>query len=140
MTGGTITNNGSRVNQEGGGVFIDGSSAAFNLSGGTISSNNSYKGGGVCVERGTFIMTGGTISNNYASMGGGVFVTTAGSFIKTSGSITGNDAGTDFTANGKQACVHVLGTIADYRYRDANAGATVNLNSSNNTNWTYYSL
>ncbi|GMO32988.1 MAG: hypothetical protein Ta2F_08950 [Termitinemataceae bacterium] len=62
----------------GGGVYIDGSSAVFNMTGGKIRNNSvthsTGRGGAVFIDNGArFTMTGGEISGNYASTyGGGV--------------------------------------------------------------------
>jgi hypothetical protein len=76
------------------GIVLDGTSATFNMSGGTISGNSSAdSGGGVYALVGTtFNMTGGEISDNNADYGGGVFVNKA-IFNMTGGEITGNIAG-----------------------------------------------
>lgn len=57
----------------GGGVYTDGATAQFTMSGGTISGNIAPSGGGVMVWTSSkFTMTGGTITGNYAIGQGGL--------------------------------------------------------------------
>lgn len=86
---GTIT--GGNVVDYGGGVYVD--KGTFILSGGTISGNSATEGAGVYVNNGgRFTMTGGTISGNTASyQGGGVSVNENGSFIMSGGIIFENN-------------------------------------------------
>ncbi|MDE6704561.1 MAG: hypothetical protein K2J81_01480, partial [Treponemataceae bacterium] len=76
----------------GGGVQV--SSGTFEMSGGEISDNVAYYGGGVCVayeDTSIFTMTGGKIIDNEAwSQGGGVYV--GGKFTMSDGEISGNTA------------------------------------------------
>jgi hypothetical protein len=127
MTGGVIKNNGGSgirtegpliisggeisgnivddYDENGGGVYVTGSTGSFTLTGGVIKNNYAPKsGGGVYASGITVFMRGGEISgNNAGEKGGGIFVSAgnAGSFTKspaqgsnTSGIIYGNDAGT----------------------------------------------
>ena len=90
----------------GGGVTI-GSQGIFNMSGNaTIQNCRARIGGGVYVDGGTFNMSGGKILKNVAEGsktngqwgGGGVFVTGAGSFTLTGGTISNNNvSGTSAT-------------------------------------------
>jgi hypothetical protein len=69
------------------------------MNGGTISGNEAYEGGGVCVNGGTFTMKdGGTISDNTGN-GGGVYVH-EGTFTMEGGTISGNTAATADTYGG----------------------------------------
>jgi len=87
MTGGTISGNNTSTN--GGGVYMNG--AAFTMTGGTISGNTASNGGGVYVYSGTFTMTGGNISGNKADKrGGGVY--DYSTFNMHGGAIMGNTA------------------------------------------------
>ncbi|MBQ8934121.1 MAG: hypothetical protein IJ061_07545, partial [Lachnospiraceae bacterium] len=102
MEGGMISGNeASQLNNagQGGGVCVM-SGGSFTMSGGSIEDNIAGFGGGVYVASGaTFTMSGGNISNNRAnretnfnSSGGGVYLD--GSFTMSSGTISGNIAGT----------------------------------------------
>ena len=88
---------GNNATENGGGVYVVGSSSNFEMTGGSITGNNAYKsdyistfGGGVCVGNGTFTMTDGSITGNNAAYGGGVY--TVNEFKMSGGSITGNNA------------------------------------------------
>ena len=88
---------GNNATENGGGVYVIGSSSTFEMTGGSITGNNAYKsdyistfGGGVCVGNGTFTMTDGSITGNNAAYGGGVY--TVNEFKMSGGSITGNNA------------------------------------------------
>ncbi len=73
LKSGTISNNTSR--NYGGGVYLEGGAASFEMEGGQIHSNNAGNGGGVCVTSGAnFTMMGGEIYSNSSLFGGGVFV------------------------------------------------------------------
>jgi hypothetical protein len=58
----------------------------------TGNETNSYSGGGVYVNGGTFTMSGGEIANNSASSGGGVYISNSGTFTMNGGKIVGNSA------------------------------------------------
>ena len=83
MTGGKISDNHPKgetsSNTFGGGVYISGESSIFTMTGGEISGNSAYYGGGVAII-GTFSMSGGTIGGETedlactAEKGGGVYV------------------------------------------------------------------
>jgi len=89
----------SNTTENGGGVWVSGSTACFIMHGGTITNNKArVEGGGVFViNNGTFQMKGGVISGNTADYGGGVCVKVSGTgtFIKTRGTVNGNDDGPD---------------------------------------------
>ena len=90
MTGGTISNN--NTSDDGGGVWNQGT---FTMSNGTISANTASSGGGV-YNHGTFNMSGGIITGNTAIKSGGGVYTSYGSFSKGGGIITGyNSDSTD---------------------------------------------
>ena len=78
---------------EGGGVCngdpltVD-TTAAFTMSGGTISGNTACYGGGV-YNKGTFELSGGTISGNSAAQGGGVYSYGSGTTFTMSGGVIG---------------------------------------------------
>jgi hypothetical protein len=73
----------------GGGVYVDGGSAAFTMSDGEISGNNASNfGGGVYVSGSAFSMNGGAISYNIggnSASGGGVYVSGSGASSTMSG-------------------------------------------------------
>ena len=70
------------------GVSVRG--GTFTMSGGEISGNTAYSGGGgVSVSGGTFTMSGGEISGNTAYSGGGGVYVGGGIFEKTGGTIYG---------------------------------------------------
>lgn len=78
-------------NDHGGGVYVD--KGTFVLNGGTITGNRATEGAGVYVgeEKSKFEMTGGTISGNSAiHQGGGVYVHNDGKFTMSGGIISGN--------------------------------------------------
>ena len=77
MYSGSIRENTALRN--GGGVYVDGDTGKFTMSGGTIEGNTSSgenygDGGGVYINGGTFTMTGGSITNNISRNAGGVCV------------------------------------------------------------------
>ena len=87
---------GNNATENGGGVYVIGSSSTFEMTGGSITGNNAAYGGGVCVSKnGSFEMSGSScITNNKAdSYGGGVNINYASAtFNMKGGSITGNNA------------------------------------------------
>ena len=93
---------GNNATENGGGVYVIGSSSTFKMTGGTIGgtdandANTATNGGGVCVSKnGSFEMSGSScITNNKAtSYGGGVHISYASAtFTMKGGSITGNNA------------------------------------------------
>ena len=87
---------GNNATENGGGVYVVGSSSTFKMTGGSITGNNAAYGGGVCVSKnGSFEMSGSScITNNKAdSYGGGVNINYASAtFTMKGGSITGNNA------------------------------------------------
>ena len=87
---------GNNATENGGGVYVVGSSSNFEMTGGSITGNNAAYGGGVCVSKnGSFEMSGSScITNNKAdSYGGGVHISYASAtFTMKGGSITGNNA------------------------------------------------
>ena len=93
---------GNNATENGGGVYVVGSSSTFKMTGGTIGgtdandANTATNGGGVCVSKnGSFEMSGSScITNNKAtSYGGGVHISYASAtFTMKGGSITGNNA------------------------------------------------
>jgi hypothetical protein len=115
----------------GGGVYFAG--GTFNMSGGTISGNTAYYGGGVYFAGGggTFAMNGGTISSNTAYYGGGVYVN-GGTFTKTLNSIiygddddnadNGNETDNTATANNMNAG-HAVYVYNGPKIRNNTAGA-----------------
>jgi hypothetical protein len=86
----TLRNNNNNNPNNGTGVFVD-NGGTFNMSGGAISGNTGFLGGGVYVNNGTFNMSDGAISGNTASYGGGVFQNN-GTFNMNGGAISGNTA------------------------------------------------
>ena len=112
MSGGTIDHcfatYQSKYTWGGGGVNVR-NPGIFNLSGTAVISDNSARlGGGVYVDGGTFNMKGGKILRNVAEGnkddgnwgGGGVFVTGAGSFTLTGGTISDNNVSGSVTTGG----------------------------------------
>jgi hypothetical protein len=95
-SGGKITGNTAFT---GGGVYV--SSGTFTMTGGEISGNTAGNGGGVYVSS-TFTMTGGAISGNTSSsFGSGVYVGSNGTFTMNDGEISG----------GSSSGVYVVGTF-----------------------------
>ncbi|MBQ6346128.1 MAG: InlB B-repeat-containing protein, partial [Clostridia bacterium] len=91
MKSGSIADNGVEGNA-GGGVYVHGNGAVFEMSGGIIENNVGLRGSGVFIsEGGSFTMTGGVIRNN-ASDCGAVFLGYDGKAFNLSGKpvITGN--------------------------------------------------
>lgn len=131
MTGGTISNNTSTVNQ-GGGVLVAGGSS-FTMSGESlIEKNESDRGAGVNVlqDGSSFTMNSGTIRANIAGIhGGGVLVNGAGSFIMNGGVIGGDSAADANTAeSGGGVCLY-----ADWSGRDITFTMTGESLIKNNT-------
>jgi hypothetical protein len=96
LRNGTISGNRNENIYTGGGIDILGYHN-FIISGGNISDNHGYIGGGIYENAGIITMTGGNIINNDAGIGGGIYIT-HGLFIMKDGNITENTAYT--LANG----------------------------------------
>ena len=101
-----------------------------------VSGLNIMYGGGVHIAAtsgSSFTMKGGTISKNYsATYGGGVCVSNA-NFIKTGGTIYGNDGGANANTaytGGDAVYLRVVGTGGITRIRNTNAGTGINLDPS----------
>jgi uncharacterized repeat protein (TIGR02543 family) len=90
LVGGVIANN--TANTNGGGVIVSGTGGDFVMSEGSISNNTAAYGGGVYNNDCTFSLSGsGMILSNIANNnGGGVYVTSAGLFVMSGGSISNN--------------------------------------------------
>jgi tetratricopeptide (TPR) repeat protein len=93
MKRGSIRNN-QVIGKEygGGGIFVD-EGATLTISGGDISGNTAYYGGGIFSE-GSVTMTGGVISGNSGTGGGGVGIY-GGTFTMSGGAISGNSSSTN---------------------------------------------
>ena len=97
--GSVISGNTAYSNKNGGGVALYIGKSTFTMTGGEISGNRAYCGGGVdlCNDA-EFIMEGGKISGNNAThssgtvYGGGVYIRGKGSFSISGGEISGNKA------------------------------------------------
>ncbi len=87
--GSEIRNNAAGINA--GGVYA-GQNSTFTMNNGLISNNSGTHGGGVEVEKGTFVMADGEISENEAlsSNGGGVYVYSGSTFKMNGGKISEN--------------------------------------------------
>jgi len=119
MKGGTISGNAANVTCGGVCVASDGT---FIMQNGVVSNNTTRDGGGVYVM-GIFTMQGGTIlSNTSSSSGGGGVCIGGGTFTKTGGTITGNDAalGDRNTSSGQGHAVYLYSS--PNRWRNATAG------------------
>ena len=105
---------GNNATENGGGVYVIGSSSTFKMTGGTIGgtdandANTATNGGGVCVSKnGSFEMSGSScITNNKAtSYGGGVHISYASAtFTMKGGSITGNNAYKSINLRRRRVC------------------------------------
>ena len=110
-------------------------SGTFTMKDGTISGNTATdSGGGVYVNSdydwgyGTFIMEGGIISGNTATYyGGGVYVT--GTYIKTGGTIHGDDADQKLKNTVITKLGHAVYDANKKNWRNATAGLTMNTDS-----------
>jgi hypothetical protein len=94
LRSGYITGNKNDGPEEGlcGGVGVN-TGGIFTMTGGEISGNSAYDGGGVVVYQGTFTMNGGVVSGNTADFqGGGIFVYN-GIFTMDNGTVSGNTGG-----------------------------------------------
>lgn len=75
MEGGNIAGN---FAQNGGGIYLGGSSSEFNMTGGNVIYNEAFRGGGIANGintgggYGTIDISGGTVSDNTAMEGGGI--------------------------------------------------------------------
>ena len=102
MDGGEISNNtASNGSGYGGGIFLHSIADpdSVSISGGAISGNKAWRGGGLALFAGSkATISGGTISGNSALSAGGV--ENAGTFNMTGGEITGNQATGNDAANG----------------------------------------
>jgi uncharacterized repeat protein (TIGR02543 family) len=104
ITSGTISGNSTADanGTYGGGIYLNDGTTTLTMSGGTISGNRAWSGGGVCIANYndiTFTMTGGTITGNNATLGtsgtnlgGGVFVQGGTFNLGSLDFITGNTA------------------------------------------------
>ena len=117
---------GNNATENGGGVYVIGSSSTFEMTGGSITGNNAYKsdyistfGGGVCVGSGIFTVSGEvTVTDN--TKGGtkgadGKFTgdTKNNVYLSTGKTIT---IGTDKLSEGAQLGVTVSGDYGDYPF------------------------
>ena len=96
MEGGNIAGN---FAQNGGGIYLGGSSSEFNMTGGSVRYNAAFRGGGIANGintgggYGTIDISGGTVSGNTAAEGGGVALgSTLGNAIKVGGKLILSDA------------------------------------------------
>jgi len=134
-SGGGVSNRGTFTMQDsasvsgntarwGGGVFVI---SAFTMLGGSVSSNTAIMTGGGVYVHGTFTMQdSASVSGNTAYGGGGVFISTNGTFTKTGGTISGDDAeqGLKNTAiSGRGFAVY---EDKNKGWRNAGAGPTIN--------------
>ncbi len=97
-----ISGNTAFSNKNGGGVSLYIGKTKFTMTGGEISGNSAYCGGGIDLcENAEFIMEDGKISGNHAThssgtvAGGGVYIRGTGSFTMSGGEISGNTAKDD---------------------------------------------
>ncbi len=97
-----ISGNTAFSNKNGGGVSLYIGKTKFTMTGGEISGNSAYCGGGIDLcENAEFIMEDGKISGNNAThssgtvYGGGVYIRGKGSFTMSGGEISGNTAKDD---------------------------------------------
>jgi len=91
----TMKDNFARSSDGGWGGGVDIERGTFIMNGGTITGNKADYGGGVIVgANSTFTMNNGTITGNEADQGGGVFVDYYGTFTMNNGTISGNSAPT----------------------------------------------
>jgi predicted outer membrane repeat protein len=101
----------------------------FTMSGGTISGNQAWEGGGVYVNSGTFTMSEGTISSNFANTNGGGVYVGDGTFTKTGGIIHGWDPADSLRNNvgdGDGGAVY----MSDGKKRNSTADVGDDLNST----------
>jgi hypothetical protein len=159
MTDGIICDNRAEYEysiegQAGGGV-VGHNGAHMTMSGGEITRNNAYWGGGVgMLSSGlytgpvnTFTMTGGTIYGNMATYGtGGGVYTQLTNFAKIGG---GTIYGSDGTSNANIAsgsvssgglhghAVHCYTTTDGSKVRENTAGTGINLSYNLSSNWQY---
>ncbi len=93
MSGGTISsneaNNAAGANSEGGGVF---NWNIMNMTGGTITGNTAFKGGGIFNCTTLSVSGDSSITANTASVEGGGVEASTGTFTYTGGTIAGNTA------------------------------------------------
>ena len=96
MEGGNIAGN---FAQNGGGIYLGGSSSEFNMTGGSVRYNAAFRGGGIANGintgggYGTIDISGGTVSGNTAAEGGGIALgSTLGNAIKVGGKLILSDA------------------------------------------------
>ena len=103
---GTVT--GNKCKLYGGGLYVyNESTASMKFSGGTLSGNEAYAGGGVCLSGPvSMTMTGSNVQENIATNGGGIYLVGGASLDYSSGLIKGNKAiianGTDTGKTGTQ--------------------------------------
>ena len=142
VDGGTFIMNGGEISRntahDGGGVYVE-NGGAFVMNGGTICKNSTGdfgRGGGVCVNKGTFtVNSGAVISGNRAFRdGGGIYVDNS-NFLINRGIVYGCDEEDDiknfsywdFEYPGHAICAYysVIGesfATLDWRFRDDTVG------------------
>jgi len=127
MTGGTIS--GNTTSNTGAGVYITGS-ATFDMTGGVISGNTAAgNGGGVFIDSGALNMSGGVISGNTAGGNGAGVLINNGSLNISGGAISGNMAG------GNGGGVYIAGTSS---INNMTGGAISGNTATNNGGGVYY--
>ncbi len=89
ITGNSTSVNWENVDEDGGAVY-NAETGLFNMYGGSIRGNTSYRNGGGVANAGIFNLYGGDISNNYAVLGGGIYST--GILNLLGGSVINNDS------------------------------------------------
>jgi len=123
ITDSEVSDNVSLGSAGGGGMFVQGASTVFTMSGDTtISANSATRGGGVHIRQGTFVMESGTITENDSlgletGGGGGVFLyagstAPAAQFYMEGGSISHNNT----TGNGGGVATHHVAAIPGIQF------------------------
>ena len=110
----------------GGGVYVE-TDAILEMNGGKIDHNVTQAGGGVNIGGGTFIMTSGSISGNAADGydGGGVLIGTQGGTFSMSGGIISGNTATRY-GGGVVVRAGVINLSGNPTIVDNNAGASGN--------------
>lgn len=123
MNSGSITGNGvvtagqSDMQENGAGVYVEGTDSIFTMNGGTISGNIATKGAGVAVENGaTFNMNAGTISDNLfcnSNFGGGAVSVNNAAFNMKGASVISGSKYFDSTKEGNSVQTQGAGVLVE---------------------------
>jgi len=136
VRGGTFTMLGGaqvsgNIGHWGGGVLISDGTFAMQDSAQLSGNTGNWGGGGVYIHSGTFTLRdSATVSGNTATFyGGGVFIAYKGTFDKTGGTVSGDDADQEHKNTVKSMMGHAVYGERDEGWRNTGAGPTISPSS-----------